>query len=316
MATPTPKRPPQSRIQTQPKPKQVVEIVDPRWLLKALAATVAVAALFAYLAVCLLIYQGGWQRMIFPSAKVDQTPAGQGIAFTAVRFDAAATGTPRLTGWWVPGEPGKPVILLLHDAFGSLSATLPTIDLLHRAGMNVFAIDYRGFGQSQGPHPTEARMAEDAAAALDYLVNTRHVPAGSVVPYGLGRGASLAVSLANTHPELPAFVVENPDPFAYAHVVEEERSRLLPMRLLVRERFDLPAALEHATRPKLLIADTPFGYETARLAANQQMFQTAPNPKFILTFHNPHSEVAYMQALERFVDENVPAAPATLGGAR
>ena len=51
MASPTPKRTPQ--------PAPPTEDVDPRWLLKALAITLAVAFVFAYTSVCYLIYQGG-----------------------------------------------------------------------------------------------------------------------------------------------------------------------------------------------------------------------------------------------------------------
>ena len=212
MATPTPRRPPQ-----QPA-RPVIENIDPRWLVKALLLTILAAAICAYLALCLLIYQGGWQLLLHPAAQngtqIDVTPS---TPFQAIRFDASATGTPRLSGWWIPADSGPFVtpartMLYLHDGTGSLSTTVRELALLHQAKVNIFAIDYRGFGRSEGPHPTEARMLEDSNAALDYLINTRHIAATEIVPYGVGLGAVLAAKLAGTHPELPAVIIDSPDP--------------------------------------------------------------------------------------------------------
>ncbi len=304
MATPTPRR--TQQLPTKPTP----EVVDPRWLLKALALTLATAVALAYLSVCLLIYQGGWQRLLHPSPAIDQTPAQSGIPFEPIRFDAATTGTPRLTAWWSPAQPlsavpAAPTILFLHDATGSLSSANRILALLHRANVNIFAIDYRGYGQSQGPHPTEARMTEDASAALDYLVNTRHISPATVVPYGLGLGAPLAVALANAHPELTAVIVDQPDPEAFTRIANDSQSRFFPMHLLLQDKFDIRTALAACHKPKLLLADSPFGYETARLQANQAFFAHAPDPKLTVSFQHPGSEDAYLAALRRFLDENL-----------
>jgi len=309
-----------------PSPKRTpaqLEVVDPRWIAKAFALAIAAAALCAYLAVCLLVYLGSWQSMIYPTARMDRTPADFAIPFVPVQFDAAATGRPRLTAWWIPANTTPaPTILFLHDARGTLSTSLSTLELLHQAGVNIFAIDYRGFGQSEGPHPTEARMNEDTAAALDYLVTTRHIPPAGIVPYGEGVAAVLATNLSNSHPELPAFIVEDPDPDAFSRVIHQDRSRLLPMSLLVRDHFDIAQALAHSTRPKLLLADTPFIFETARVTRNQQLFRTVPDPKLTVTFDRPFQGVntitvdkAYLNTIGRFLDQYVTAPIPELKGA-
>jgi pimeloyl-ACP methyl ester carboxylesterase len=307
MATPSAKRPSRS-----PQPKPQLEVVDPRWLIKALVITLAVAASFAYLAVCLLLYQGGWQLLLHPSAAVNRTPS---VPFETIRFDAAETGTPRLTGWWIPAEatplstPAR-TILFLHDGSGSLSNAVPELDLLHRANVNIFAIDYRGFGHSDPPHPTEARMAEDAAAALDFLANTRHIALNRIIPYGQGLGAVLAANLSDSHAAIPALILDDPDPDAFANVTSSGKSRFLPMRTLVQEHFDLAAALAKNRTPKLLLANTPFDPDPARTRTNQAFFRTVPNPKLAVTF-NPAAEAdpnsgAYVPSTVRFLDEYVP----------
>ena len=282
------------------------DVVDPRWLLKALGISLAVAALLGYLSVCLLVYLGGWQLMLHPVAKVDVTPA---VPYQPIRFDAATSGSPRLTGWWIPAEsptPATPTILYLHDGSGSLSAAVPKLNLLQRASVNIFAIDYRGYGQSSTPHPTEAHMAEDASAALDYLTETRHLPAATIVPYGEGLGAVLAANLANKHAEIPAFIADTPDPQAFARATGEGKARLLPMRLLVQDHFDLAEALAASHKPKLLLVDGPFGFESLRTRQNNAAFQSAPDPKTTVTFGKVGADDAYVAALTRFLDEYLP----------
>ncbi len=300
MATPTARG---NQKTPQKQAPQMQEVVDPRWLLKALAVAVAAAAFCGYLSVCLLIYQGSWQLLLHPSPSVEATPA---VPFQSLRFDAGVTGMPRLTAWWIPAESANArTILFLHDGSGSLSNSVSEFTLLHRAGLNVFAMDYRGFGHSEPPHPTEARMLEDAEAALTFLVNTRHLSPGSVVPMGEGLGAVLALRLSNSHPELAAVIAENPDPNAFDRATKNGRSHFLPMRALVQEHFDVTSALNASHKPKLLLADTPALHDSARIAVNQALFRTAPDPKLSVTFASGDASDFYVQTLTRFLDEYV-----------
>jgi len=287
-------------------PAGTPEVVDPRWLLKALGITIASAAVLAYLAVCLLVYQGGWQLMLHPSTKMEPPVS---LPVEVVHFDAGETGTPRLTGWWIPADSPAPpttTLLYLHGGDGSLANSAQRLELLRHANVNVFAVEYRGYGLSAGPHPAEARMFEDAQAALDYLTGTRHIPAATIVPYGEGLGAVFATDLANSHPDLPAFILDTPDPNAFNRATGAVKARLLPMRLLVRERFDLQTVLDRAKTPKLLLADGPFSSETDRTRENRTAFRSAPEPRMTVTFAGPDSSQAYLDTLHRFLDEYVP----------
>jgi pimeloyl-ACP methyl ester carboxylesterase len=286
-----------------PEPAAALEVVDPRWLLKALGLTIAAAAVLSYFSLCLLIYQGSWQLFLHPSTKIDVTPH---IAFQALRFDSAATGTPRLSGWWIPaGSPSTRTVLFLHDGDGSLSSCVPKLDLLHNSGANIFAFDYRGFGQSDGPHPNEVSMTEDSAAALDYLINTRHLYSQQIVVYGEGLAAPLAAHLANSH-ALPAMILDNPDPDAFVRAVSGKKSALLPMKLLVRERFDVRSELAVSNAAKLLFANSPLPGKEDHVGENQTMFKSATGAKMTVTFGKLNSDQAYVQSVTRFLDEYLP----------
>jgi len=303
---------PSAKHNQQPSPKAPVEIVDPVWLIRALAISLAAALLCAWLTACLLFYQGAWQLVLQPSHTLDRTPANVGFTFTSVRFGDFNTGQPHLNGWWIPASTASTsgasplTVLYLHGGSGSLSDTLPVLSSLHSAGLNVFAIDYRGFGASDSSqHPDADRMAEDAATALDYLVATLHITATSIVPTGSGLGAALAVQLASEHHELPAVILDNPDPDPATTAAAARPSRVIPVRLLFGKRFAIAEPLEHLATPKLLIATgAPSNPALSALFGNA----AKPSDIVVLPADNSNAATAALtDAMQRFLARTVPA---------
>ncbi len=296
------------------------------WLLKALGLAAVAAVICAWLALCLLYYLGSWRLVLHPSRTVDRSPASLDLPYEEIQFDATETGQPRLTGWWIPATPSAPspqptgkyaadTILYLHDGSGSLASSLPTLALIHAVGINIFAIDYRGFGRSEGPgHPTSSTMSGDSSSALQYLLATRHIPAGAIIPYGQGLGASLAVELAKSHPDLPAVILDNPDPDPVATAVRAHPSHLVPIRLLYHENFEISAPLAALRTPKLLIVAGANGQGNGQTPAMvNALFRSAASPKFSVTLGEQNPDTAYHVALGRFLDQYLPhtdAAPA------
>ncbi len=298
-------------------PRGEFETVDPVWLLKAAGITLATAALLAYVSLCVYIYVGAWRNLLRPVAAIAQTPAEP---YTPVRFDAAETGRPRLSGWWIPAAIGGAssfTVLFLHGGDGSLGSTVPELDQLHQAGVNIFAVDYRGYGQSEGPHPTEKRMLEDSSAALDYLVHTRHLTPATVLPLGNGLGAVFAAELVKNHAELPAVVIDNPWPNAAEHVIHDPRYRLLPISLLLEDRFDLEDALKDLDKPKLLITGGPGAagsrHPIPSIKANSYSniprlnayFGTIAEPKMIVTLTRARARPKSVDAAPPVLGEDV-----------
>lgn len=91
----------------------------------------------------------------------------------------------------------RPTILFLHGNTGTralpLRITVYT-GLTGRLDANVFAIDYRGFGDSAG-HPTVDGVARDARAAWNYLMSQGAVPQ-DVLIVGHSLGTAIASLLA------------------------------------------------------------------------------------------------------------------------
>jgi pimeloyl-ACP methyl ester carboxylesterase len=237
-------------------------LVPVRWILAGVAGTVLAAVLCAWCTICVLFWQGSWQLLYHPTATVAQTPAGVGLAFEAIRFASDDAGQPRLSGWWIPASHdanfdaltarfNRYTVVYLHGRDGNLSNTLDTLAMLHEAGVNVLAFDYRGYGQSRFARPSETHWRDDAGWTLNYLTGTRHVAAGSIVLYGDELGANLALEVATRHPELAGVVLQEPILDPEAEIFSDPRASLVPARLLMRDRFDLKAAATKLGVPSL-----------------------------------------------------------------
>jgi hypothetical protein len=294
--TPKPARP------TSP-PLAAPDVVSPIWLAKAIALTVVAALLCGYLTFCLLFYQGQWQLVLHPT-RTSASPASiAGIPCELVRFGPDESATPQLTGWWIPAAPGSRfssiTILFLPDGNGSLVNSIPILASLHNLGLNLFAFDYRGYGQSAPARPSQQSMAQDTDSAWQYLTATRAISPQRIVPYGTGVGTSLATRLAADRNSIPALILDTPRADLLDVAIRDPRARLLPVRLLFHERFPLAEPLSTLRTPKLLLS---------RSTSPDQTFLHAADPKFTVELASP-SEALYNQSLTRFLDQYVARTP-------
>ena len=275
-------------------------LVSGRWLLRAFGLVVLVAAVCAYLTLCLLFAQGQWQVVFHPSRTITTTPAMVGLRYDEVRFDYTESGTAQLAGWWIPAEArgryASSTLLYFHDGRGSLSDVTRQLASLHTLGINIFSFDYRGFGQSADVHPSERRVYEDADAAWNYLTRTRHLDPKSIVLYGDGLGATIAAETALRHRESPALILENPSPPALTLIAADARTSLLPVKLLFRDRFELAPKLRATKTPKLfLFAGDPYMTYGKEVAAN------AADPKMLAVTSSP------LEPVRQFLEQQLPS---------
>jgi pimeloyl-ACP methyl ester carboxylesterase len=298
MSLPTPK--PNIRKQQPAQRKQPpaqFEAVDPAWLLKAIAITILAALFCGYLTICLLFYQGQWQLVLHPTRTTTSPQSIAGTPYDVIHFGPDESAIPQLTGWWIPSAPNgryaNTTLLFLPGSDGSLADDIPTLATLHNLGINVFAFDYRGYGQSAPTRPNQQNMTRDADSAWQYLNISRQIPAQQIVLYGTGVGASLATHLAATHPASPALILDAPRADLLDAALLDHRSKLVPVHLLFHERFPLVEPLSTLRTPKLLFSHT---------VSPDKAFLTAANPKLTVELAAP-SEPLYQQSLTRFLDE-------------
>ncbi len=249
-------------------------------MLGAAATAVTIGALGAYLVLCLIFYQNQAMLIFHPARKITATPANANLPYTSVWFDRNPEGQPQINGWWVPAAKNAPLrqdtILFLHGRSGSLSNTVTQIQALHYLGINVFAIDYQGFGNSAQVRPTEQLADNDTVAAWKYLTIKKVIRPSHVLLVGQGAGAVLAVHLAARH-TVAGLVLAEISPTAHEIFEQDARARLLPLFLLAREHINPNPELTHLKTPKLFLSWP--GRSAVAQTVTRQDYKSAATPK-------------------------------------
>ncbi|MGQ0520023.1 MAG: alpha/beta hydrolase [Actinomycetota bacterium] len=160
-----------------PRPRRGVR----RWATAFLAVVVlAWTGASAYAAVA--IARGGESR------KVHGDPGSVGLAFEEVSY---GRGRP---AWYVPGSPGRPVIVVVHGYGNDRSATLDVGPPLHELGYGLLFVDL-GYVSGRHAYGGGRREARDVADAARFARDRFRAP---VVLLGFSAGglASLAAAAA------------------------------------------------------------------------------------------------------------------------
>lgn len=133
-------------------------------------------------------------------------PADLGL--TAIAADIPVSGA-SVHGLLIPAPAadGRTVVLF-HGSGTNVSQLHPYYSFLHDAGFNVFAFDYRGFGQSQGEASLHG-IVNDMPDVLDWLRQRPEVDAGKIAFYGFGIGATVALRSAAHLLDVRALVLED-----------------------------------------------------------------------------------------------------------
>jgi alpha-beta hydrolase superfamily lysophospholipase len=195
-------------------------------------------------------------------------------------------GAPRLHAWWWPDEdPQAPVVLYLHGARWNLTGNLFRIAQLRRFGFSVFAIDYRGFGSSDGDLPSEASVYEDARAAWRFVA--AHAPEASRrLIYGHSLGGAVAVDLAASLPPGRAgargLIVESSFT-SFADMAAEVTRGFVPASMLT-QKFDSIGKIAQLHMPVLIVHGAGDRYVPVRFS--EALYAAAPSPKRLFVVEN------------------------------
>ena len=231
-----------------------------------------------------IVWFGQRSLMYFPAGDVPP-PAEVGLDAEVVTF-TTEDGL-ELGGWFVRAAvpaTGNTVVVFNgtagHRGYRALLASR-----LSRRGIAVFLFDYRGYGGNPGlPH--EAGITRDARGALRYVLSRPDVDPSRVVYFGESLGTAVAVRLAVERP--PAALVLR-SPFTSFVALGELHYPLLPVRWLLRDRYDAAALIVRAASPVLVIAgdrDTIVPLEESRA-----LFDRAREPKrFVVVSGADHND--------------------------
>jgi len=216
-------------------------------------------ALVASVAGCATL--DSWQRKaIFQHerAAVDPRFVGAALPPATEAFDLVLANGDTVHAWYREASPSAPTVLFLHGARRNLYGNQHRIDRLAGLGLNVLAIDYRGFGQSTPLLPSEDTALQDAHAAFDEL-ERRQPDARRRFVYGYSLGGAVAIALAAERDGFAGVVVESSFT-SITDLVRASRWGWVPfLGVAVTQEFDSRSRIGRVNEPLLLVHGTADG---------------------------------------------------------
>jgi fermentation-respiration switch protein FrsA (DUF1100 family) len=244
------------------------------------------AALYLLVVTCFVILE---RRLVFRPRITAQSVVAPANTPVIPHADVTLSTTDGVTlqGWVIPAAESPavaPWLLFLHGNAGRVEEHLPRYQQWHKLGFNVLAVDYRGYGRSQGV-PSERGLYLDAHACYNHLTETRKVAPQRIVVYGFSMGAAVALELC-TRQRVAAVIVEGA--FTSVPDVGQERYPFLPIRWLARNRFDALSRVRRLSVPLMVIHsldDTEI-----RPHHGRAIFAAASQPKVLLEVKGQHDD--------------------------
>lgn len=220
--------------------------------------------------------------------------------------------TENVHAWWWPNEkPDAPALLYLHGSRWNLTGQVNRIRQLHDFGFSVLAIDYRGFGKSDGGLPSEETVYEDARIAWNKLTQLQPDPGRRYI-YGHSLGGAVAINLAagltdptraNSSAPAHGLIVESSFT-SLADVAKSLTSSWLPLQLILSQKFNSIDKISQVKTPVLLVHGTQDDYVPARFS--QMLFNAAGDRKKLLMIeggnHNNSMRIGEDDYREAFMD--------------
>jgi len=176
----------------------------------------------------------------------------------------------------------SPWAIYFHGAGASVGSPwiATSIAALREAGLSVLAVEYPGYGGSGEREPSEATLYADAAAAWQYLSGNTSVSSEHIVIVGESLGAGVATYLAT---QVDAAGLVTLSAWTALPELGQQFYPWLPVRLIMRNRFDNLARAPRVAIPWLIVHGTED--ELVPVEHARRLAAAAPNALVVLRNH-------------------------------
>ena len=266
----------------------------------------------AYVGACSYLWTRQRALIFQPQAVVLRSPRDLGAEFGDLDIAVADGGV--IHAWWLPADSSMSAaatLLYLRGNDGNLGEEVDRLAALRRYGLPILAIDYRGYGKSSGPAPSELQLYEDATAAWEHLVRAQGVDPKRIILYGHSLGGAVAAELALRRAPVCAVVFES----TFTSIAELGRLEypMIPVDWLLTERFDTLSKINRLDPPMLFIHGT--ADEVVPVAMTQRLYRAAHAQKRLILVQGAGHEDA-MPAGGQPVSEAIAGLARQCGGGR
>ena len=164
-------------------------------------------------------------------------------------------------------------ILFLHGNAGSLENRIHKINHFKDMNINFLLVSWRGFSGNNGK-PTEKGLYEDAESAVRWL-NKQGIDENNIIVYGESLGTGVSVEIAQNR-NFAGIILESP----FTSMVDAGKSKYpyLPVRLLLKDKYESKKKIKNITRPILIMHG-----KVDRLVPfymGKKMYELANEPKY------------------------------------
>jgi fermentation-respiration switch protein FrsA (DUF1100 family) len=234
-----------------------------RWILIAILIFVAAIVMTPHKLEQLVVY--------YPTRQVREDPQDVGLSYENIYL--VTDDHVKLHGWFIPRENAIATLLIFHGNGGNIGDRVSWFEMLHALGVHVMAIDYRGYGLSEG-EPFEEGLYRDARAAYQWWERQRRPGGEKLILFGESLGGAVAVHLAaDVSPS--ALIIQST--FTSARDMAKTMFPIGLLQPFVNVHFDSAAAIAGVMCPKLIIHGTDDSIVPFRLG--KTLFELAPPPK-------------------------------------
>jgi fermentation-respiration switch protein FrsA (DUF1100 family) len=206
-----------------------------------------------------------------------------------------STDGTKLHAWWIPSDKAKFTFLAFHGNAGNITDRASVYEFLRDAPGNVLALEYRGYGHSEGT-PSERGLYLDARTAYDYLVDVKHIDPKTIISFGQSLGTAVAAHLAAQR-QVGAVILEAPFPSA-ARLAKLMFHFLPGLSFFVHGQFDTHSRVQEIHVPIFIVhcREDP----VLPFTLGQEVYAASNPPKTFLEINGRCHEEASIIAPEKY----------------
>ena len=197
-----------------------------------------------------LMYPAGRENQI----AVADYPVTTGQFAKATDVEIVSGDNEKIRGWHlqVDKQRGERLVLFLHGNGSHRARRLPWYELFWSIDLDILAMDYRGYGDSEGK-PSEKALTEDALATWEYATKTLGYRPDQIIIAGESLGGGVATKLASTLCQKDAQPAGLLLVTTFSSMLDAARNRFwwLPVRFLLIDRYRSDLQIPQVTCPVL-----------------------------------------------------------------
>jgi fermentation-respiration switch protein FrsA (DUF1100 family) len=231
-----------------------------------------------YLIIALLVYLGSLAYLYFNQRNMIYYPDTARPDTVEGVQDAKVTTKDNLTlwGWFLPPQNGKPIVVFFHGNAGNYSHRIGKAFAINEQGYGVVLAEYRGYGGNPGK-PDKEGLLNDGRAWMEFAQAQNH----PIVIYGESIGSAIATAMAAEN-DAGGLILEAP--FDSLAGVARSMYPVVPVSLLLKDKYDSAALIKDVKAPKLFIHGEKD--RTVPIRFGRALFEAAGEPKSFISIES------------------------------